>query len=110
MEHAHHSHPVDVHLLLCILKGGKLQWAAYPHAGVVDEDIQPAFGLNDLLHDILTIGRKRNIRPQINDAGEPFRHPAKSTIDLVSVGGEPLRHRPAETGRDARDEDNHTMQ
>ena len=109
MQHPHHAHPVDVHLALGIFQGGKLQRAADPHPRIVDEDIQPAFGLDDFRDGRFAVRVGRDIRPHIRYAGQPLGLPAVGPVHLVPVSGEPPGHRPAKSGRDACDQDNHGL-
>ena len=97
VQEAHHSHPVDVHLAACVLEGAELQRTAYAHTGIVDEDVDASLGIDDLLDGCFTVLIRLHVGPYVGDAGEQVLGLAVRAVDLVPVGGQPLRHRAAES-------------
>ena len=81
------AHEVGAHLEVDFLGGGEFEGAANAHAGIVDEDVDTAFFLNDVGHGGGYLLAVAHVALAVTDGGV-FHGAAAEAIDGVAFGGE----------------------
>jgi hypothetical protein len=106
---AHQTHKIHVHLALGILDRSVLQWPAYSHSGVVDENVNAALSLDNLIHGGLHLSLILDVSLYVGDTGDEFLGIAVGTINGMARCTELSGHSFSKSGGDSGNEDYHIV-